>query len=92
MSQLEVDAGCGMLDDGTREEEGGLEDAGDEGIISFLLIFLLPGRGSTNASRVSEAAHPLADDAIPGTSFPLPTSKQASKQANLRSDVGTWRV
>jgi hypothetical protein len=75
-----------MLDDGTREEEGGLEDAGDEGIISFLLIFLLPGRGSTNASRVSEAAHPLADDAIPGTSFQLPTSNfQASEQASKPS-------
>jgi len=105
MSQLEVDAGCGMLDDGTREEEeeeeGGLEDAGDEGIISFLLIFLLPGRGSTNASRVSEAVHPLADDANPGTSFQLPTSKQASKQASkpsrrrgdlegLITSLGSW--
>lgn len=48
-------AGCWVRDDG--QEGGGLEDAGDEGIwrvISFLLIFLLPGRGSTNASRVSE--------------------------------------
>jgi hypothetical protein len=71
-----------MLDDGTREEkEGGLEDAGDEGIISFLLIFF-PSRSRLNerVARVPKLRTRLADDANPGTSFQLPTSKQASEQ------------
>jgi 3-phenylpropionate/cinnamic acid dioxygenase small subunit len=74
------DAGYWMMG---HAREGGLEDAGDEGIISFLLIFF-PSRSRLNerVARVRSCAPalPTMQTPAPPSNFQLP-----SKQAQ------TWR-